>query len=177
MTQALSLALLHFVWQGLAVASLLWMALFLLRKRSANARYLASCAALFVLAGLPVVTTAYLYRPSITAPAVSDVQLIMWTLGATPAPITWLARMQSWALPVWSLGVLLFSMRFIWGWGQVSAIRRHGQPADESVLAMVAGLAVRMGVARPLRVLISSIAESPSVVGWIRPVILLPAAT
>src|SRR6185369_6227123 len=32
-TQALSTALLHFVWQGAAVALILWMTLFLLRKR------------------------------------------------------------------------------------------------------------------------------------------------
>ena len=48
--QAVSAALLHFVWQGLTVALLLWMALFALRKRSANSRYLASCMALAVLA-------------------------------------------------------------------------------------------------------------------------------
>ena len=38
-------------------------------------------------------------------------------------------------------------------------------------------LRTRMGLTRPVRLLISSLAEGPSVVGWIRPVILLPAAT
>jgi predicted transcriptional regulator len=44
--QALSAALLDFVWQGLLAAFLLWTALFVLRNRSARARYAASCVAL-----------------------------------------------------------------------------------------------------------------------------------
>src|SRR5580692_6312419 len=34
-----------------------------------------------------------------------------------------------------------------------------------------------MKAGRAIRVLISTVAESPSVIGWLRPVILLPAAT
>jgi len=42
---------------------------------------------------------------------------------------------------------------------------------------MVAGLRSRMGLTASVRVLISAAADGPSVIGWIRPVILLPAAT
>lgn len=44
MAQALRTALLDFVWQGLVVALLLWVALSLLRKRQPQARYAVSCA-------------------------------------------------------------------------------------------------------------------------------------
>jgi hypothetical protein len=64
-TQALSTALLDFVWQGLLAAFLLWSALFALKNRSARARYAASCVALAVMAALPVVTASLVY----TAPA------------------------------------------------------------------------------------------------------------
>ena len=40
MAQALSEALLEFVWQGLLAAFLLWTVLFVLRNRSARVRYL-----------------------------------------------------------------------------------------------------------------------------------------
>jgi BlaR1 peptidase M56/Outer membrane lipoprotein len=40
----------------------------------------------------------------------------------------------------------------------------------------VAGLVDRMGVSRAVRVLISPLADTPSVVGWLRPVILIPPA-
>ena len=56
-TQAFTTALLHLVWQGVLVALLLWLVLFLLRKSSANARYVAACCALAVVSVLPVVTS------------------------------------------------------------------------------------------------------------------------
>src|ERR1039457_4162147 len=67
--QALTAALLDFIWQGLLVAFLLWVALFALRKRAAQTRYLAALVALAVLAVLPVVTAVLEY----TAPPASVV--------------------------------------------------------------------------------------------------------
>lgn len=42
---------------------------------------------------------------------------------------------------------------------------------------MVSGLARRMNIGRPVRVLISRLTDSPGVVGFLRPVILIPTAT
>ena len=58
LAQALSAALIHFVWQGALVGVLLWAALAALRNRSADVRYLVSCGALAVLVVVPVVTAA-----------------------------------------------------------------------------------------------------------------------
>ncbi len=53
--ERLGWALLHFIWQGAIGAALLGAALFVLRRASANARYLASCAVLLVMAAcLPI---------------------------------------------------------------------------------------------------------------------------
>ncbi len=182
LAQALSAALLHFVWQGLLVAFLLWTALFLLRKRSAEARYRASCAALAILAVLPVITAVAVYTPPAQAVAAAAAAVgvpppgAVWTRSGS-APTPWLRTLEPWALPVWSLGVLLFSLRLVWGCRQVAVLRRQGRPADAPLLAALSALAARMGVARPVRILITSLAEGPSVVGWLRPVILLPSAT
>src|SRR3954447_24542949 len=59
---AISAALLHFVWQGLAVAFLLWFTLAAMRRSSAKLRYVLSCAALAIMAGLPFVTAWIVYR-------------------------------------------------------------------------------------------------------------------
>src|SRR5262245_16489607 len=53
---SLGWALFHFLWQGAVVAALLGAALHVLRCRSAQARYLAACAGLLVMAACPVVT-------------------------------------------------------------------------------------------------------------------------
>jgi beta-lactamase regulating signal transducer with metallopeptidase domain len=181
-TRALSAALLHFVWQGLGVTILLWLALFLWRRRSAALRYAASCAALALLVALPAVTTWILYERPAPAPQLASAVAVAAPAGgwsnrpAAPDP-DWLVRLQSWTIPVWSCGVLLFSFRMYWGCTRVAALRRRGRAADGGIVAIVAALGRRMGVDRPVRVLLSAVSESPSVTGWLRPVILLPLST
>jgi TonB family protein len=176
-TRALSAALLHFVWQGLGVTIVLWLALFLLRRRSAVLRYAASCAALALLVALPVVTTWVLYeQPAKVAARPSTAPTALLTT-PIPSPVRqsdWLAGIEAWAIPVWSCGVLIFSFRMLWGCTQVAVLRRRGESADARLLAAVDALARRMGVARAVRVLLSPAADSPSVTGWLSPVILLP---
>src|SRR5271157_1053663 len=180
--QALTAALLHFIWQGMVVAFLLWVALLALRKRSAQARYLAALAALVVLAVLPVVTAVRVYT------ALPSSAMAFANAAAIPADILkvaveqaaasgrWMAALETWALPVWSLGVLIFALRAVWGCHRISAMRRRAIPAAPDVLARVAEIGAGMGLARPAQVFMTAIAGSPSVVGWFRPVILLPAA-
>ena len=54
--QRIGWALVHFIWQGAAVAVGLAGCTFLLRRRSANARYLAACGALMLMVLLPAAT-------------------------------------------------------------------------------------------------------------------------
>src|SRR5581483_267881 len=56
LAQALTAALIHFVWQAAAVGFLAWIALSILRESSAAARYLAACSALALLLALPLAT-------------------------------------------------------------------------------------------------------------------------
>jgi TonB family protein len=183
--QALSAALLDFVWQGLLAAFLLWTALFVLKNRSARARYSVSCAALAVMAALPVVTACVIYTdqaslghtPAGTMSARGPLDLPAAMPGPAASSLAWAGWLAHWALPLWSCGVLLFSLRLVWASRQISALRRQAKPAEAAVLAVVAGLQERMQLARPVRVLVSAVADCPSVVGWIKPVVLLPAAT
>jgi uncharacterized protein (TIGR03435 family) len=102
--------------------------------------------------------------------------LQIWFVPETPR-LAWLTLVQRWALPVWLLGVFLFSLRLAWGYGHSLRLRRAAASSDAAALATVAHLADRIGIGRPVRLLTSSIADGPSVVGWLRPAILLPPAT
>jgi TonB family protein len=181
--QSLSSALLHFLWQGVVVAFVLWIALFLLRKRSAQARYTASCAALALMVALPAMTAWMVYdRPvpaSLTAqaaPSPANSAATVALRSTSNLALLWLATFQQWALPVWSFGVLLFSIRLVWGCTQISRIRRRGAAPDEALGALLGALAKRLGIKQPVRILIAVDGESPSVVGWLRPVVLVPSA-
>jgi len=181
--QAISSALLQFLWQGMVVALLLWVTLFGLRRRSPQARYLASCAALVVLFALPILTASVSYlraapvsssSPPVSAAPGESVAAVTTT---APAIVAAIERLQDWALPIWSMGVLLFSIRLVWGCRQVTLLRAWAQPADSSVVGIAVTIAARMGLTRRVRLLTTTTADSPAVIGWIRPVILLPSAT
>ena len=174
--QALSVALIQFVWQGLAVAAVLWIVLSALRNRSAQSRYLASCIALAALAAVPVITAWTVYaRPMAIAAgfrgAVSRVALVA---GGGVAQGS--GSFEPWVLRVWALGVLVFSLRLVWSSRYVYKLQRTGAPAENDLIEGVARLVDRMGVSRAVSVLVSPLTDTPSVVGWLRPVILIPPA-
>lgn len=61
--QAVSAVLIQFVWQGALVALLLWVFTGVLARRSAQARYIAGCVALAVMALMPVLTAYFFIGP------------------------------------------------------------------------------------------------------------------
>lgn len=180
LAMAISRALIQFIWQGSIAGVALWAALFALRNRTANARYAVGCAALALMALLPIATAWSLYHGPATANSRQEIRNPLSLVSAVPAGApsqgVWLLWLQTWALPVWSTGVFFFSTRMALGYRHAYRLRRRGKPAGESVVRVVNRLAAAMGVRRAIRILMSSIIDTPAVVGWFRPVILLPAA-
>ena len=181
LTSALTTALIDFAWQGVVVACLLWITLLILRNRSAHARYLAASGALLTMLALPLLTALISFEganhPVVPASAVPAVLVSYHVAPTSGAAIPWLLALQAWALPAWSLGVLLFSFRLTFGCWQLSMLKRRGIQAPESVRAMVDNLAARMGLPHTVRVLMSTLTDAPSVVGFLRPIILLPVSS
>ncbi len=82
-----------------------------------------------------------------------------------------------WVSLVWALGVMGIGLWHLGGWVQTRRLRRRRtHPVSEAVLQAVARLGGRLKVSRPVRVLESALARVPMVIGWLRPVILLPAS-
>ena len=184
---ALTLALVDFVWQGTIVAVALQVALCAARRRSPQLRYGLSAVALIALIALPIVTTALRYDSgkaratgwSATQFAVTgkdDVQRIA-EVNVRPEPSRFLTTLQPWVLPLWSIGVVLLSLRLVTGGFEVRALRRSAGRADGRLRERVSQLARRMGIGRPVDVVMSIRSESPGAIGWLRPLILLPPAT
>ena len=180
---AISAALLHFVWEGLVVAFLLWLALSMLGNSSARLRYLLSCAAMVLMIALPFITAWIVYRAPDAAATISSPIVAIpddggpATFSGVPLLYRWIAVFEAWAVPVWSAGVVIFAIRLLWSCQYVARLRRESDPAETSLVGTVSHLARRMNVARPLRVVISKLVDTPSVVGWLRPVILVPFAS
>lgn len=76
----------------------------------------------------------------------------------------------------WLVGVLLMSARLFGSCLRVRRLRTRGAvPAAGSLAEMLDRLRARLGVSRAVVLLESALVEVPTVFGWLRPVILLPA--
>ena len=179
--QAISQALLHFIWQGAAVALLLWITLAILGRRPARLRYAVSCAAFAVMCALPFITAVLVYRPPGSAvPFIGGGSIADAAVPAVLASPAFLPRLldaiEAWVLPVWSAGVMLLAIRFVRSAGHVGKLKRSGEPVGPALAETASQLARRMGITKSLRVLTSALADTPSVVGFLKPVILFPPA-
>jgi Zn-dependent protease with chaperone function len=196
---ALGWALVQFLWQGAVVAALLATALGLLRgptravsssldvpvgTPSAHARYLAACAALGLMAACPILTLLGASRTAFTAEAQREVgaPLDSWPSASPaeearpPLPAPPSASLLAGLTAAWLLGVLVLSLRLLGGWVLAQRLpRRRSRPISGPLAGRVAELARRLGIRRPVRLLASEVVPVPSVVGWLRAVILVPA--
>ena len=64
-------ALIHFVWQGAAIAAVLATALHLVARRSANARYIVACAGLVAMLAAPIATARVMWATPDSVPVVA----------------------------------------------------------------------------------------------------------
>jgi beta-lactamase regulating signal transducer with metallopeptidase domain len=80
-----------------------------------------------------------------------------------------------WAVALWALGVLLVSLRLTCGlfWVVRTGHTRITAVSDE-ILAVTERLRRAFFLSAPVRVAMSALVEAPAVLGWLRPVILLP---
>ncbi len=80
-----------------------------------------------------------------------------------------------WIASVWLVGVFVFSLWNTGGWLTAHRLRLVGTSlVNDEIRRRFHELAERMRVARPVRLLRSTLVEVPVVVGWLRPTVLLP---
>jgi beta-lactamase regulating signal transducer with metallopeptidase domain len=78
---------------------------------------------------------------------------------------------------VWLVGVALLTLRLLTGWLWVQRLKSHATvPAASVVGDMAARLARRLHITRTVTFLESALVDVPTVIGWLRPVVLVPAS-
>ncbi len=202
-SQSLGWALLHLLWQGALVAAALAVALRVLDRRAASARYLLACGALGLMLVLPALTgwhhyaslqkaeplpaaRALMVMGSATAPAPVPllehpgvVRAPVTPRASEPAPVlertlSLLGEHMHWLVLAWGLGVAMSSLRLLSGWMKLRRLVREAEPAPAEWQASLERLARRLGMTHPVRLLRSAALDVPATVGWLRPVVLLP---
>lgn len=181
--QALGWAVLHFLWEGTLLALLLLLFNSTARRADARVRYAAACVVMLLMAACFVATmveefpspeslTAEVQRSiyatttgGSTAESLSGTTARLPIAPAPSIPADWIAYL-------WLLGVASMSFYTACGWARVQGLRRRTLPVLE--IPGFDGLARRLGIRRVVRVCASAVTEVPSVIGWLKPCILLP---
>lgn len=106
------------------------------------------------------------------------------TASAVPVTHSWRERIHrgvepalSWLVCGWLVGVVVSSVRLLAGWRSIRRIRRLSTtPAPDHWCERMERLALRLGVRRTVRLIESALVEVPTVIGWLRPMILVPGS-
>ncbi|HAS40519.1 MAG TPA: hypothetical protein DCS93_08570 [Microscillaceae bacterium] len=192
LTQALGWTLIHSLWQGAALALLLAIALILLRKNSSKLRYFIASSALFTLVLASVVTFVSLYQTpaslttySSIAPKIGiapQVSLAHTIQAQAPDKFAFFSDYFGQHLPlivtIWLLGVLVLMLRFLGGYALLQRMRHHRVAAvNREWQLKILEIADHLKIKKIVRLLESANAKTPMVIGYLKPVILLPLGT
>ena len=184
--------LVHFVWQGALIGLIAAVLLRVLRGSSATARYATACVALGAMLLAPAITVVSVSQnldeiapltllskpsdPDATAPAAA-----VTTIARTPvAGLRGIVTVDT-VLPLlvllWSVGVVFLAFRIAGGAWRVHRIHRAAlMMAPSRWSAEAQTVADRIGLNRVLRIVDAAMVATPTVVGYLQPVVLLPIA-
>jgi uncharacterized protein (TIGR03435 family) len=189
--ERLGMTLLHFLWQGLLIAILYAAARrMLVHASNPGTRYLLACGALAAMVAAPLVSWCELRPPARsgevmyrirTTPAAATTNGESTRSTTLPDAVRATARsvhseeFLSWVVMVWLAGALVLWVRLAGGWVVAARMRsmlvRRAPPEWQERFRT---LGTQIGVSRSVRLLVSALVQVPTVVGWLRPMVLVP---
>ena len=168
--QSIGWALIHFIWQGTLIGGAIALVLRVIGGHRAAIRYVVACAGLVLLLLAPLSTVFTTGNAGSTQAA---------TVARASQDIVTAVSMDR-ILPVavvaWMFGVVLLSIRLVAACVGVERMKRATRDVDRAVSQRLHVLAERLGVSRPVQVFASTVVRVPTVVGYVRPVILIPVS-
>src|SRR5438552_4063315 len=185
--RTLGWSLLHFVWQGFALAAVASVALTLFRR--ASTRYIIGVLTLFAMVASVACTIVVLLNSQAAMQATESAatpfivltqktffaQTVQPALAGAPAVKSLSAQALPLLVEFWLAGVLFFTLRTA---GSLIYLERLRRAASLSVapalLAKCRELQSRLGITRIIRFCECGWLDAPAVIGWFRPVVLLP---
>lgn len=199
-----ALTLIHFLWQGALVALLLRFLLALTPQKLIKARYRLAVFALLLTVAMPSVTFYYLMEsPELVQSTVNYSSQIIQILkdnssqvdslkevlnesmlvGTTPGEFitSYVSKNQTDILLniliVWLLGCIFMLVKLVVDLNKTYKLAKNGiAPINEQIDKIVCHLVKSYGLSNTIRVFKSSLVNVPVVIGWLKPVILLPIA-
>src|SRR5687767_4758249 len=162
--QRLGWTLIQFLWQGVVIAGVFAIVRgTCARSLSSRSRYALACATLALMTLTPILT--FLAGAGVGSASAR------WLLPGTSG---WDSFMPA-LVAVWLSGVLALSIRLLGGWFAARNLRTRGvRPAPAHWQETFDRLSERLDISQRVRLLVSPRIDVPVVVGWLRPVVLVP---
>jgi beta-lactamase regulating signal transducer with metallopeptidase domain/uncharacterized protein YnzC (UPF0291/DUF896 family) len=187
--QSLGWALLHFLWQGTALAALAAAAMALCRR--ASTRYLLGVGALLLMLLAPLATFFFYSQQhsGVADTAKSSPLAAAWPIARDRDAASGSAQHFSfarsstapslealpWLVEAWLLGVAFFSLRSAGGFLLLERERRRqSSVVRPRVLEICRTLQDQLGLDRAIAYCECKWLQAPAVIGWFRPVVFLP---
>jgi beta-lactamase regulating signal transducer with metallopeptidase domain len=184
--QSLGWALLHFLWQGTALAALAAGAMALCRRTSA--RYIVGVVGLAVMLLAPLATFFFYLQPqavvvdtatssiiSMTALQTTPKSKVSVNVTIVPSLVSRSLNALPWLVELWLLGVAFFSLRSAGGFVLLERERRRQSTVvSPSVLVICRRLQQQLGLSRAIQYCECKWLQAPAVIGWFRPIVFLP---
>jgi TonB family protein len=180
---AIGRSLLHFLWQGVLIG-LVYVALRPLCTSIAT-RYRLGMGALLLMLVAPMLTLSWL-RPvagHLDDPIVTAVSTAVPAIGGAvdAATSTWLSQLRweqalPWLVALWLVGVCVIATRSFLHWHRLARVVRSALPLPRDWQMRLIQLRQQFGVLRPVQLLSSIHVATPTLIGWLKPAILLPAS-
>ena len=184
---SLALTLLHFLWQGVLVAIVLKSALLIFNNNKPQLRYALSALAMLVSLLLPVITFVILYRAELSsANALVNSLALTELLQELKRPdalfsFTELTQTLPMLLPylsvLWLATITLLAGKLLIEITTVNKLPTQATIAPNDILqARFEELVKQINLNVTPRLLISLKVDVPMAIGWLKPVVLLPAS-
>jgi len=179
--EALGWTILHSLWQGALIAGIAWIALRALRNFEARTRYRVAFAALALIPLLALGTFIRVYEAPqpIEFSAAQPYYIIIDDAPAIAAAAAGESFQWSSLLPyvvlLWMAGALFFALRFAGGLLFLRRLRLGEQKGlPWHVNAQLNDWSRRLNIGRKVRIAESLLARTPMLIGYFKPLILLP---
>ena len=175
---ALGWSLLHFFWQGILVG-LVWSLLRHLCSNSA-ARHRLGMLCLLAMLACPLATLCLLWPapvgPASPSTAISFASTASVSASIEAVPFAGLESWLPWCVGLWLAGVCAIALRSFLHWRHLAALVCGATALPRDWQLRLIELRQRFGILRPVRLLASFAVVTPTLVGWLKPTILLPAS-
>jgi TonB family protein len=183
---SLALTLLHFLWQGLLVAVVLKSALLIFNNNKPQLRYALSALAMLVNLLLPIITFIIIYQTEVTSvnTLASSLALNEFIQELEQPDALFTYRELTETLPLllpyisvlWLATITLLAGKLLIEITTVNRLPQQGTVAPSDQLqARFNELVKQINLTIAPRLLISLKVDVPMAIGWLKPVVLLPA--